>query len=116
MRKILLALAIIAALFAAISTACPLRAATWHRSPVLAEGVTCDEDALGCAGPANPEVIAAVKKRYPKADADAWAFDETTKNGKRRYSVTFFNDDGNHISCKLKLKPTRLGRCGIIHA
>src|SRR5262245_49239628 len=78
--------------------------------------VTCDEDALGCAGPANPEVIAAVKKRYPKADADAWAFDETTKNGKRRYSVTFFNDDGNHISCKLKLKPTRLGRCGIIHA
>jgi hypothetical protein len=52
----------------------------------------CGKEALGCAASASPEIIAALKKRYPNAES-IWAFDEPGKGGKRRYSVAFFTGE-----------------------
>jgi hypothetical protein len=86
-----------------------------HAIDVFAEDV-CSTVGLGCAGQASPEIVAAVEKQYPGADS-VWAFQERLKNGKYRYLVTFFTNDGWHKSCRLiRLKPVKFGRCGNIHA
>lgn len=91
-----------------------LLASSADAADVFEEGVSCSKQGMGCAGAANPEIVAAVKKRYPSAD-EIWAFEERLKNGKYRYSVAFYTKDW-HISCRLRLKPIRLSNCDIVHA
>jgi hypothetical protein len=86
-----------------------------HAIDVFEEGVSCSKQGIGCAGPANPEIVAAVQKRYPNAE-DIWAFEERLKNGKYRYQVAFFTNDGWHKACQLTLKPIKLSNCRIVHA
>jgi hypothetical protein len=88
-----------------------------HAIDVFEEGVSCSKQGIGCGGPANPEIVAAVKKRHPSAE-DVWAFEERLKNGKYRYrySVAFFTNEGWHKACQLRLKPIKLSNCRIVHA
>jgi hypothetical protein len=70
---------------------------------------------LGCAGPAHPDIIAALKKRYPDAvDDQIWAF-ETLKNGKYHYGVSF-STAKSEMYCRLTLNPIRFSKCGPRHA
>jgi hypothetical protein len=86
-----------------------------HAIDVFEEGVSCSKEVLGCGGTANSEIVAALEKLYPNAET-IWAFKSRLKNGKYRYWVTFYTDDGWHMSCRLRFNPVRLGHCGIIHA
>jgi hypothetical protein len=99
----------------AYALAAALLATSAHATDVFEEGVSCSKQGLGCSAPPSPEIVAAVKKRYPDAD-QFWAFEERLKNGKYRYSVTFYADDGWHIYCRLRLKPIKLSNCHIVHA
>jgi hypothetical protein len=99
----------------AYALAATLLASSAHAIDVLEEGVSCSKQGIGCAGPANPEIVAALKKRYPSAD-EIWAFEERLKNGKYRYHVAFFTNKGWHIACQLRLKPIKFSNCRIVHA
>jgi hypothetical protein len=64
----------------------------------------------------NPEVIAAIRKRYSDLQDDGGivVFDRGKHNGKQYYIVKF--DTWNwHIACRLTLNPVRLGKCGPVH-
>jgi hypothetical protein len=78
------------------------------------QGCSQSEAPRGCAGPANPNVIAALKKRYPDAD-EVWAFEEVDKNGKYRYGVAFDTAKW-HMACRLTLNPIKFSNCRIRHA
>jgi hypothetical protein len=91
-----------------------LLATSAHAIDVFEEGVSCSKQGIGCGGPANPEIVAVVKKRYPSAE-DIWAFEERLKNGKYRYRVAFYTDVW-HRACQLRVKPIKLSNCRIVHA
>jgi hypothetical protein len=99
-----------------------LRIALLLASALLASGAASEElpqpdpceHAIGCARfDPSPEIVAAIQKRYPGAAADAVVFEHPV--GRPR-SVAFFTKDGMHVSCRLRFKPIRLGKCGVIHA
>jgi hypothetical protein len=66
---------------------------------------------FACMSTPGPEIIAALRKRFPNFESAESVFDEL--NG--GYQVTFYTKDGSHMSCKLTL-PAKLGKCRIIHA
>jgi hypothetical protein len=72
---------------------------------------------FGCIQKAGPDIVAAVRKRYPDLEGDIQLFDDGDDRGADRYHLAFFIEDGSHISCRVKrLKPIKLGRCGMVHA
>jgi hypothetical protein len=90
-----------------------LLATSAHAIDVFEEGVSCSKQGIGCSGPANPEIVAALKKRYPSAD-EIWAI-ESLENGKYRYSVAFVTTKSN-MQCRLTLNPIKFSNCGRRHA
>jgi hypothetical protein len=71
-----------------------------------------------CMSPAGPDVIAALRKRFPDLqDGEIIVFDLRQLPARHRaspYDVSFYTTKW-HMSCKLKLNPIRLGSCGIVH-
>jgi len=90
-----------------------LQATSVHAGDVFEDGVSCSKQGQGCAGPASPDVVAALKKRYPSAD-EIWAF-ESLEDGKYRYGVAFVTTKCN-MYCRLTLNPIKFSNCRIRHA
>jgi hypothetical protein len=65
-----------------------------------------------CIQPATPDIVVALRKRYPDLqDDDITVFD----NGKHQYEVRF-DTIKFHIACSLLLKPIRFRNCRPVHA
>ena len=63
--------------------------------------------------PATPDVIAALRNRYPDLQSDdVTVFDD----GNHHYDVAFYTRTGWHISCRLTLNPIRISNCRVVHA
>lgn len=64
-----------------------------------------------CMQPATPDVIAALRKRYPDLQVnDINVFDD----GKHIYEVAFYLPSA-HMSCRLKFNPIRFSNCRVVH-
>jgi hypothetical protein len=71
-----------------------------------------------CMSPAGPDVIAALRKRFPDLqDGEITVFDDRQlpRRGGSPYQVTFYTTKW-HMACGLRLNPIRLSGCRIIHA
>jgi hypothetical protein len=65
-----------------------------------------------CVQPAKPDVIAALRKRYPDLqDGDINVIDDS----KHHYEIIFYTARW-HMSCRLLLNPVRFKNCRPIHA
>jgi hypothetical protein len=73
----------------------------------------------GCMRAPNPEVVAALRKRYPDLEDDGiFVLDEGKHNGKQHYIVRFYRSKAAAwiMACRLTLNPVRLSKCRPVHA
>jgi hypothetical protein len=105
-------LAGVAALFLATGT---VHAEETSPEKCLCEGRRCN---FACISEPTPELVAALRKRFPNLDEkdNIQVFDDRqVAGGPSPYQVTFFLNDGTHMSCRLWLNSIRLSACRIIH-
>jgi len=109
MKKLLLTG--VAALLLATATA---HAEKTSPEKCLCEGRKCN---FACISEPAPELVAALRKRFPNLDEkdNIQVFDDRLVGGPG-HQVTFFLNDGAHMSCRLRLNPIRLNACRVIHA
>jgi hypothetical protein len=72
---------------------------------------------FACMRQPNPEVVAALRKRYSDLQDDdkIVVLDDGKYNGKQRYTVKFDTSKW-HMACRLTLNPVRLSKCRPVHA
>jgi hypothetical protein len=68
---------------------------------------------LACNQPAGPDIVAALRERFPDLQGSAAVFD-TFIDGNHDYVVAFGTTSGT-MSCRLKLNPIKLDNCRIRH-
>jgi hypothetical protein len=69
---------------------------------------------IACMQPASPEIVAALRKRYPALEeSDILVFD-TFIDGNHTYDVAFYTSKW-HMSCRLRLNPIKFSNCRIVH-
>ncbi len=65
-----------------------------------------------CFQPARPDVVNALRKRYPNLQGDDG---EVIQDCDHNHEVIFYLPQ-SHMSCRLELDPIRFGHCHPIHA
>jgi hypothetical protein len=92
------------------------------QAEISPEKCSCEgrECSFACISEPTPEVVAALRKRFPDLDEkDIQVFDDRqVVDMPSPYHVAFFLKDkyGTHMACRLWLNPIRLRSCRIIHA
>jgi hypothetical protein len=102
---------------AALSVLCASAAHAQTPEKCSYVGNTCN---WACISEAGPDVIAALRKRFPDLDEEGGVqvFDDRQipqRRSRSPYTVAFFTKDW-HMACNLWLNPIRLRKCRIIHA
>jgi hypothetical protein len=103
-----------AATLIALALAAPAMAQDLPAIPSETQACTCVENSCNnaCIRKPNPEVVAALRKRFRDLDeSDIMVL----YDGQGGFDVVFWTTDA-HRACHLKLKPLKITKCRQVHA